>query len=692
VKGRIDRQDLDHLLGLIQRGRQRPDVRDGDADEGASGVSEFPDLLDEDHAIWNANQEFWVEKLKSDTNGTWSDEEYGAAARIINAAEYQHVVFGDIASALSRGLPRSWRDGAQASDAPAHAAFPVHDFEVYNDLAPTPFDETFDLVDEATGQVRQVRLGTVLEDVRRPNAQPETGASEGAAATEITLARETPVPRRVAGLGDTMAGRTRDTGEVAFNLARGDLFAQCGLSTLRPYADWNDFGHRNDLPDDFVADLRAAYPDGFHKLDLWVGGLAERPASGDLGPTLTAAVRADMVQTHQARGQVFLDLLAGTHLLAEIGKLSWPDIVARTTGAAQFADYVLATTAPMEDFVTGDIIVGTDGDDVLIGTDGSDIILGGAGDDLIDGRGGADVLAGGSGNDTYIVDDVRDRVIEAVDGGGDDTVLTDLAAFALGDGDPMTAPAAASESAGEPAQPLQKTAAVSSSVGPETAVADTPSAGFAEAPAEAEGDAGVPAGVIESDEAVPADEADAPEFGRADNVENLTYTGDGDFIGIGNAADNVISGGGGEDALWGLAGDDVLYGGGGDDALFGGGGNDLLVGGYGDDRLEGGSGDDVLFIGRNNGCPEKESYGRDTIVLQPGFGSDIVIGFDSYDCSEGHDRFDVSAYGSLSAESLGSDIQITACGPHTIITINEDSITLLDVNASTIGKDDFIFS
>ena len=69
-----------------------------------------------------------------------------------------------------------------------------------------------------------------------------------------------------------------------------------------------------------------------------------------------------------------------------------------------------------------------------------------------------------------------------------------------------------------------------------------------------------------------------------------------------------------------------------------------------------------------------------------------MIGFDSKDCSPGHDRLDVSAYTSLTSDSIGSQIQIAAVGPHTVITINGDSITLLDVNANTIGKDDFIFS
>ena len=219
MKGRIDRHDLDHLLALIQRGRQARDVRDDDSDDDASSVSEFPDLLDEDHAIWDANQAFWVEKLRSDTDGTWSEGEYAAAARIINAAEYQHVVFGDIASALSLGLPRSWRGGDE-SDGASRPGRAMHDFEAFHDYAPTPFDETFSLVDEATGQVRQVRLAAVLEDAQR-SPQPEAVAEQGAAATDVTLARATPVARRAASRGDAMAARPRGTGGVAFNVARG---------------------------------------------------------------------------------------------------------------------------------------------------------------------------------------------------------------------------------------------------------------------------------------------------------------------------------------------------------------------------------------------------------------------------------------------------------------------------------------
>jgi len=62
------------------------------------------------------------------------------------------------------------------------------------------------------------------------------------------------------------------------------------------------------------------------------------------------------------------------------------------------------------------------------------------------------------------------------------------------------------------------------------------------------------------------------------NVENLTYTGSGKFIGTGNALDNYIIGGKGADSLSGGGlGNDTLSGGGGNDTLIGGDGNDTYI-------------------------------------------------------------------------------------------------------------------
>ncbi|AFY61162.1 cellulose binding domain-containing protein [Synechococcus sp. PCC 6312] len=55
----------------------------------------------------------------------------------------------------------------------------------------------------------------------------------------------------------------------------------------------------------------------------------------------------------------------------------------------------------------------------LMGTSGNDTLIGGPGNNYLDGRVGADRLIGGLGDDTYVVDNVGDVVVEAVNAGVD---------------------------------------------------------------------------------------------------------------------------------------------------------------------------------------------------------------------------------------------------------------------------------
>jgi Ca2+-binding RTX toxin-like protein len=59
-----------------------------------------------------------------------------------------------------------------------------------------------------------------------------------------------------------------------------------------------------------------------------------------------------------------------------------------------------------------DMIFGEAGSDTLYGEGDFDLLFGGAGDDLLDGGADRDVLSGGTGNDTYIVDNIHDVIIE----------------------------------------------------------------------------------------------------------------------------------------------------------------------------------------------------------------------------------------------------------------------------------------
>lgn len=80
-----------------------------------------------------------------------------------------------------------------------------------------------------------------------------------------------------------------------------------------------------------------------------------------------------------------------------------------------------------------DLIFGGNGDNTLVGGDGDDLLVGGGAagdDDLLDGGLGADTMVGLAGSDSYVVDDVADVIVEALNSGTDE-VLTELATFSL---------------------------------------------------------------------------------------------------------------------------------------------------------------------------------------------------------------------------------------------------------------------
>jgi serralysin len=64
-------------------------------------------------------------------------------------------------------------------------------------------------------------------------------------------------------------------------------------------------------------------------------------------------------------------------------------------------------------------VEGNSSNNVITGNAAENTLSGGAGNDKLDGGAGADNLVGGAGNDTYVVDNVADKVVEAVSAGTD---------------------------------------------------------------------------------------------------------------------------------------------------------------------------------------------------------------------------------------------------------------------------------
>ncbi len=237
--------------------------------------------------------------------------------------------------------------------------------------------------------------------------------------------------------------------------------------------------------------------------------------------------------------------------------------------------YVLDGTLENLTLAGGAAIDGTgnDGDNLIAGNGVANSLTGGSGNDTLNG-GGADTLVGGVGNDLYVDDNPGDVVIELADEGTDtvqasashtlsahfeNLVLTGGAAiYGTGNGldNAITGNGAANRlDGGGGADTLI------GGTGDDTYVVDD--AGDVVTEAAGQGTDTVETGLS--------------AYTLGANLENLAFTGSGDFAGTGNGLDNAITGGVGNDTLDGGAGADTLVGGVGDDVLADGSGDDVYV-------------------------------------------------------------------------------------------------------------------
>ena len=223
------------------------------------------------------------------------------------------------------------------------------------------------------------------------------------------------------------------------------------------------------------------------------------------------------------------------------------------------------------------------------------------------------------------------------------------------------------------------------------------------------------------------------------NVENLSFNGIGNFVGIGNALANSIVGSAGADTLDGGDGNDVLIGGGGADRLVGGAGIDTasyatasggvwavltgspnsqggdaagdsyvgvenlagsafddvlqgdgqantLSGGEGNDQLMGAGGGDVLIGGNGN---EYLSGGDGNDVLRGGRGADILYGGLDADVFD----FDSAAESATGAPDVIRSLNDTVLAFEGAGVAGGDVIDLagIDANTGVAGNQAFVF-
>ncbi|MGY2259803.1 peroxidase family protein [Pseudomonas sp. SDO55104_S430] len=332
-----------------------------------------------------------------------------------------------------------------------------------------------------------------------------------------------------------------------------------------------------------------------------------------------------------------------------------------------------------------DQLFGGNGADILNGGDDNDTLNGEDGADTLNGGLGADVMNGGDGNDTYVVDNVGDTVNEAANN-GTDLVQTTLTSYLLGAN----------------VENLTYTG-TGNFTGTGNALANTITGGVGNDLLNGGVGADRMVGLAGNDTYVVDNNGDVVveatgggvdtvqtalgNYSLSNNVENLLYTGAGNFVGTGNGSNNAITSGAGNDTLNGGGGDDVLTGNGGSDTLNGDGGNDQLLGGLGIDVLNGGAGDDTLDGGDGDDA------------LNGGAGNDSLLGGlgnDNLDGGNGNDTLDGGAGNDTVLGGVGDDTLLGGIGNDFIDGgAGNDTVTGgagNDTMVASTGNDIFRFS
>jgi hypothetical protein len=580
------------------------------------------------HTVWHREHNFQAERIRA-AHPEWSDEQVFQAAKVIQNAEYQRVVFTEFAEAMSGPIPG-----------------PSHGFSGYNPnvnpgisdefagamyrVGHSMINETIPFKDK-TGNTQQIPLfSAFLNPGMFDGRDPLTHGIGGAAAIiagEIGAAHQRIDTQVVEVIRSKLLGipldlyaanieRGREVGIPTLNEFRrylsehGSLVAQAGQASnyatalpdkvpnLASYATWAEFGqHLRGTPEEraeLLALFKATYgEDDIHvnDVDLFVGGLAEAPVgASQMGSTFTWIFQEQLDRLQEGdRFYYFTQLKDAPLILADINSQHFSDIVARNTGLDHL-HYAIFKTSERVDLgpherihdmsadpvVTDKVftVVGNALPDVITGTSHDDTIYGEKGNDTVYGGLGLDALHGGPGNDRLEAGDSARGVFAYGDDGndmlrgnaGDDNLIG-------GAGDDLLHGSAGKDfmSGGDGNDRLV--------AGPDPDMID------GGAGRDTVDFSGSSAGISVDLRITLKPVAGLGGYAQGDllnDVENV----------VGSKLDDTLIGDDGDNRLGGEAGSDQLDGGRGDDTLAGSADNDRLTGGADADVLTGGANSD----------------------------------------------------------------------------------------------------
>ncbi len=293
------------------------------------------------------------------------------------------------------------------------------------------------------------------------------------------------------------------------------------------------------------------YIDGLGGTDTLTGGAGNDKLIGGTGADAMAGGTGDDTYIVDNTGDVVTEAAgAGTDTI-----LTSQTTFNLTTRGANVENLTYAPTGAAANFTgTGNAL--------------DNVITGGAANDTLDGAGGTDTLTGLGGNDTYIVNNAGVSVVEAA-GGGTDTVRTSLNAYTLGEELENLVFTGTVDFVGT-GNGLANS--ITGSTGNDTldggVGADTMTGGAGNDTYFVDNAGDTVTETNGTTNGIDTVKTTLNSYTLGNNVENLTFTGTGNFAGTGNTGANTITGGTGNDTLNGGSGADTLIGGDGNDIYF----------------------------------------------------------------------------------------------------------------------------
>jgi Ca2+-binding RTX toxin-like protein len=662
------------------------------------------------HTIWARNHNFQVESLK-DAGFTGTAEELFQAAKVINEAEYQRVVFTEFADKMLGGLKGHGDHGFDGYNPDVDARI-SHEFSTaaYR-FGHSLINETMTVLD-ANGQPHQVDLfDAFLNPTNDASAFPvdpsayytpkagyeQLGVNGILGGGIIQQAEEVDVNIVNAVRNDLVrinadvfafdVAREWDVGIGTMNQIRADLRASQSpyvqeavgyAGNFSPYTSWDDFQLRNGLSDAVSAQFKQAYPDlvlaaadidafkainpgielggpnhntvkGIDRVDLFVGGLAEQHINGGMvGQTMWVILHEQMDRLQEGDRLYYIDRVENLDFYQQIEEQGFGAIIARNTGLSNLPENVFEVSGLDQTPSSG----GDTGTGAGTGTGdhtGTGGETTGTGDHT-----GTGVGTGGTGTGD--------------DGGSDDNDGPDDDAGS-GDDTGSDGHDGSSDDEDQPDTGTGMGTGIGTGAGTGTGSGTGTGTGTGnntgtDTGTQTDTDTQVStAGVVRT--GTPQADVLAGTAGD-DNIvamggdDVITSDAGADAINAG-AGDDFVSSGDGRDVVFAGAGDDQVFAGDQADVIYGDAGNDRIFGGEGNDLLNAGAGDDAVFGGAGN----------DLIVAEANDGNDVYFGDDS-DGGSGIDTLDLSASAASVRVNLGSGLLFN--GFATGVQIGHDTI------------------